>query len=158
MSNTSPIGIISPMPNEQFSSCLIKQERIKKNFAACKATGEIYEKIIELGRLLAPFPEEWKTAEHLVSGCQSQVYLYSELVEGKVRFLVGADALISAGLAALLLAVYNDESPEAVLGCPPTFLESLGIPAALTPGRSHGLASIHLRMKQEALRFLVAPR
>lgn len=146
------------MKDEQFSSCLEKQVRVKKSFADSKTPTSIYEKIIELGRHLDSFPEEWKTRENLVSGCQSQVYFFAELIEGKVRFYVGADALISAGLAALLLTVYNDEPPEAVLGCEPVFLEAVGIPAALTPGRSHGLASIHLRMKQEALRFLVASR
>ncbi len=144
------------MKDEHFSSCLEKQERVKKSFASCKTPGEIYEKIIELGRMLGHFPEEWKTRENLVSGCQSQVYLHAEFIEGKIRFFVGADALISAGLAALLLAVYNDETPEAVLGCAPLFLESLGVQAALTPGRSHGLASIHLRMKQEAVKLLAS--
>lgn len=139
--------------DQRFSSCLEKQERVKKNFANCKTPSEIYEKIIELGRALGHFPEEWKTAENLVAGCQSQVYLNAELVDGQVRFTVGADALISAGLAALLLATYNNEPPEAVLRCPPAFLEALGIQTALTPGRSHGLASIHMRMKLEAVKL-----
>jgi sulfur transfer protein SufE len=110
--------------DQRFSSCLAKQERVKKIFTNCKTSTEIYEKIIGLGRALGHFPDAWKTSEHLVSGCQSQVYLHTELMDGKVRFAVGADALISAGLAALLLAVYNDEPPEAVLGCPPAFLEA----------------------------------
>ncbi len=142
--------------DQRFSSCLAKQERVKKNFANCKTPSEIYEKIIELGRTLGHFSDEWKTTENLVAGCQSQVYLHAELIAGRVRFSVAADALISAGLAALLLAAYNDEPPEAILGSPPAFLGALGIQTALTPGRSHGLASIHLRMKQEAVKLLVS--
>lgn len=139
-----------------YEACLAKQEGVKTIFATCKTPTETYEKIIGLGRVMNLFPEEWKTAEHLVEGCQGRVYLRTEFVDGRLRFAIGAEALISTGLAALLIAVYNNEPPEVILGCPPAFLEALGIHRALTPGRSHGLSSIHLRMKQEAAKFLVA--
>jgi cysteine desulfuration protein SufE len=137
---------------QEFASCLEKQEKIKKSFSNCSTPNETYQQLIELGRTLPLFPEEWKKEENLVSGCQSRVYLHTELSEGKILFHAEAEALISAGLVALLIAVYSGEPPEAILSCPPDFLKDLGLHAALTPGRSHGLASIHLRMKQEALK------
>lgn len=139
---------------ETFHSCLRKQEEIKKLFLSCSSPEEKYQKLIELGRMLPVFPEEWKTPDNLVSGCQSQVFLQVSFENRKVIFKATADALISAGLVALLTAVYNDEPPEAIIGCPPRFLEDLGIQAALTPGRSHGLMSIHLRMKKESIKYL----
>ena len=114
-----------------------------------------YEKIIELGRQLPAYPFEYKTPDRLVKGCQSAMYLHTQLVDGRIQFLAFSEALISSGLAALLLTVYNDESPEAILTCPPDFLEELGIHGSLSPGRSNGLASLFQRMKQEALNFLM---
>ena len=96
-----------------------------------------------------------KTADNLVKGCQSIMYLHSRMEGDVVMFEAESDALISAGLAMLLLKVYNGEPPEVILKCPPNYLEELGISASLTPNRANGLYSIHLRMKQDALRLMM---
>lgn len=142
--------------NTFFQSCLSKQQKIKEVFAGCSTPQMKYEKIIELGRNLPPYPADLKTPGRLVKGCQSQMYLFTSFSEGKILFQSYSEALISAGLAALLLAVYNDEPPETILSCPPDFLEELGIHGSLSPSRSNGLSSLFLRMKQEALNFLVS--
>ena len=77
------------------------------------------------------------------------MYLYTNSSEGKIVFQGSSDALISQGLAALLIRIYSGESPETILKCPPNFLEELGIPASLSPNRANGLYSLHLRMKQK---------
>lgn len=128
---------------------------IESDFAGCSLPEMIYQKIIEWGKKLPPFNPEWKNEENLVSGCQSLMYLHAETQEGKIYFYAASDALISAGLAALLIEAYNGETPETVLTSPPLFLDSIGIPASLTPGRANGLASLYLKMKQEALKFLI---
>jgi cysteine desulfuration protein SufE len=87
----------------------------------------------------------------IVNGCQSIVYLRSFLHDGHLFFQAESEALISSGLAYLLIAVYNGELPEVILKCLPVFIDELGISASLTPGRSNGLASIYLRMKQDAI-------
>ena len=74
-----------------------------------------------------------------------------------MRFRAESDALISAGLAVLLVRVYDGETPETMLKCPPTYLEELGIPGSLSPGRAVGLVSLHRRMQQEAVRLLTLP-
>ena len=140
-----------------FSSCLEKQTKVCLLFETCNTPEKKYEKIIELGRHLAPYPIEYKTPDHIVKGCQSVMYLHSQFDGNKIHFQIYSEALISAGLAALLLAVYNDESPNTVLTCPPKFLDELGIFKSLSPGRSNGLASLFQRMKQDALNFLVNP-
>lgn len=81
------------------------------------------------------------------------MYLYANLEHGKVHYWAHSEALISAGLAALLIAVYDAEPPEVILQCPPLFLEELGIHQALSPSRANGLSSLFLKMKQEALQF-----
>ena len=136
-----------------FESCLEKQQQVKALFSSCSTEEKKYDKIIELGRSLPTFPTEDKTPENFVKGCQSTMYLTSKLEDGKVLFAAESDALISAGLAAILLLAYNGESPETILKCPPSYLEELGISASLTPNRANGLYSIHLRMKQDALKL-----
>lgn len=138
-----------------FESCLKKQNAVKALFSTCITEEERYKKIIELGRELPRLPSEYKKAENIVLGCQSTVYLNSTLKEGFLFFEAEADALISAGLVALLIHVYSGETPEAMLKCPPTYLEELGVNASLTPSRSNGLYSMHLRMKQDALKWLL---
>lgn len=137
------------------TACLEKQRKVKFLFDGCVTAEQKYQKIIELGRQLPPYPAELKTPERLVKGCQSAMYLHSQLVDGKVQFRAFSEALISAGLAALLIAVYCDEPPETILTCPLHLLEELGIDGTLSPGRSNGLASLFQRMKKDALNFLV---
>ncbi len=138
-----------------FDSCLKKQFEIKEFFLACPTEEAKYEKIIEMGRQQNPLPPAYKIPENLVKGCQSQMYLHAYWSGDKIIFESESDALISAGLAALLVQVYSGEPPEVVLKCPPTYLDEIGINASLTPNRASGLYSMHLRMKQEALKMLV---
>lgn len=140
-----------------YDTCLEKQKNVKEIFAKCPTEESKYERIIELGRATPQLSEEYQCDENLVRGCQSQMYMQSFYREGKVYFEVRSDALISLGLAAIMLMIYNGENPETILKCPPDCLEQLGISASLTPGRANGLYSIHLRMKRDALRYLVAP-
>lgn len=123
-------------------------------FQGCETPHEKYKKIIELGRTLPPFPEEAKRDENIVRGCQSIVYLSAEMRDEKLFFKAASDALISAGLAALLLKAYNGQSPEFILAGKPTFIEKHGIGSSLSPGRSNGLASMFLQMQKYALKYL----
>lgn len=130
-----------------------KQNYIKKCFELCLTSEQKYAKLIELGRTLPPFNPQYKTPEAIVSGCQSVVYLHASIQEGHVFFQAESEALISSGLAYLLIYVYSGETPETILKNPPLFIDEIGISSSLTPGRSNGLASIYLRMKQEALKL-----
>lgn len=138
-----------------FETCLKKQHFVKELFLACPTEEAKYEKIIALGQKQTPLSPAYKTIDHLIKGCQSQVYLHSYWKDDCIVFETEADALISAGLAALLTQVYSSETPETILKCPPTYLDELGISTSLTPSRANGLYSIHLRMKQDALKMLV---
>ena len=125
-------------------------------FSRCATVEEKYDKIMELGKTQSHLDPLDKTEENLVRGCQSRMFLISQFKDGKIFFQSEADALISAGLGMLLLRVYNGETPETLLQCPPSYIQELGIPQTLTPGRANGLASVFLRMKQDALRYYMA--
>jgi cysteine desulfuration protein SufE len=132
-----------------------KCHSLKDKFAHCTTQEEIYHQIMSLGKQLQDFPQEAKIEANIVNGCQSTVFLISSLDEGKVFFRAESDALISSGLAALLIDVYSGEAPEAILKTPPTYLKELNIPNSLSPNRSNGLGSIYLHMTKLALMHLV---
>lgn len=137
-----------------FSRILVHMD-LKNLFKNCLSAEERYQKIIELGRNLPEMEPEHKIPENIVQGCQSITYLHSKMEEGKLYFTISSDALISAGLAALLVLTYNGFSPEALLKEKPLFLEELGISSSLTPSRSNGVHSMFLRMQKDALNFLI---
>lgn len=133
------------------NSCEKKQEVLKKLFEDCSSNEERYKKIISLGEALPPFPEEYKIEKNLVMGCQSVMHLHQEVVNKKLVFLAHSDALISKGLAALLIFIYSDEPPETLLKCPPTVLKTLKLTELLSPSRSNGLNSLLKKMQQFAI-------
>ena len=135
-------------------NCHLRQNELVKIFLSCKDKRSVYEKIIELGKLLpSPSPEDL-IEENLVPGCQSKLYLISSEVDGKIFFTASSDALISAGLAYLLLYIYNGQTPETILKCPPNFINEIGLLSSLTPGRSNGFNSLLLKIKRESINFL----
>ena len=138
----------------EFKSCLDNQQNLKEIFSSRHTAEEKYTKVIELGRSLKPLPVEDQTPDRLVKGCQSQLFLKSTFSEGRMQFLAASDALISAGLAALLLMIYDGQPPEALLKCPPTVLKDLEITSYLSPSRANGLRSLFLKMQQDAIKIL----
>lgn len=133
-----------------------KAEALVSHFSSLPSREALYGEIMSWGKKLSPFDPAWKTEENRVAGCQSVMYLYSHLEGSQVFFYAASDALISAGLAALLIEVYSGQPAETILLSPPQFLEDMGIPSVLTPGRANGLASLYLKMKQQALHHLVS--
>ncbi len=137
------------------NNCTNKQDEVKKLFASCKTPEERYELIISMGRKIPPMTPSYKTPKNLVEGCQSKLYLQATYTNGILEFEVDSDALISKGLAAILLNLYNHETPEDILKHPPAVLAELDIFASLSPTRAHGLRSLYLKMQKIALQHLV---
>lgn len=135
-----------------FERCLDKQCAVKEMFSHCSNPEAKYKKIIELGQKLPSLDSSYHLPENLVEGCQSIMYLLATSENGKMRFQIYSEALISKGLAALLIFIYNDETPETLLKCPPTIISELGLQQTLTPGRSNGLFNLYLKMQQQALK------
>jgi len=134
-------------------------QEVKNYFSSCKAPSEVYEKLIELGRRATPLSPEEKLEERLVPGCQARLYLVATPVGNRIELRAEADALISNGLAQLLIWAYSGEPAEEIVKCDAAFLKELAIPTSLSPGRANGLANLLLRIKQEALAVtLVASR
>ncbi len=112
-----------------------------------------YEYIIDLGKKLAPFKEEFKTEDHIIKGCQSRVWLHAELNGDKVVFTADSDAIIVKGLISMLVKVLSGHTPEEIIQADLYFMERVGLQQHLAQTRSNGLASMLKQMKTYALAF-----
>ena len=111
---------------------------------------ERYQYIIELGRKLPPFPEDWSNDGHRVPGCQSKVWMNAERRGEKLYFAGASDAAIVGGLVALLLRVYTGRTPAEILATDPVFLKDLGLLEALSTNRGNGIASMARKLRERA--------
>jgi cysteine desulfuration protein SufE len=109
-----------------------------------------YQYIIELGRKLPPFPEEWSNDQHRVPGCQSKVWMEAALREGRMFFAGASDAAIVSGLVALLLRVYSGRPPSEIAATDPVFLKELGLLEALSTNRGNGIAAMARKVREVA--------
>lgn len=98
-----------------------------------------YEYLIDLGKQLDEFPESLKIDENKIQGCQSQVWIRSEMLNDRLHFVGTSDAAIVRGLIAVLFRVYNDRHPDDVLLTKPDFISEIGFAQHLSPTRSNGL-------------------
>ena len=101
-----------------------------------------YEYIIELGKSLGDFPEQSKTEDNLIKGCQSRVWLDSKVDEGKVVFSADSDAIITKGIISLLIKIYSGRTPQEILGSDFSVVEKIGLKENLSPTRANGLVSM----------------
>lgn len=140
---------------EHFSTKLSQQEEIQQKFFNCSTEEEKYLKIIELGQNLPSFNPLACIEENIVSGCQSLMYLETIYKNDKLYFNATSEALISKGLAALLIMFYSGKTPQLILQTPPTFLKELGILSLLSPTRSNGIANLYVKMQKATLPYLI---
>lgn len=112
-----------------------------------------YEYLIDLGRSLPLIDEKLKNEDHLIKGCQSQVWLDAHYEDGKVKFKGDSDAQIPKGIVSLLVHVMSDESPEEIVKSELKFIEQIGLKEHLSPTRANGLVSMVKQMKLYALAF-----
>jgi cysteine desulfuration protein SufE len=138
----------APDPNAATADA--EQSAITAEFSFFSDWTERYQYLIDLGRKLPPFPEELKTEEHKVQGCQSQVWLVAEGNRERLQFRAISDSAIVSGLIALLLRVYSGRSAQEVLGTEPHFIEAIGLAKHLSPTRSNGLAAMLAAIRAKA--------
>ncbi|HMW97278.1 MAG TPA: SufE family protein, partial [Flavobacteriales bacterium] len=112
-----------------------------------------YEHLIELGKDLPLIAPENKVDANLVRGCQSRVWLHAELKNGVVHLTADSDAMITKGIVALLVRVYNDRTPQEILGASTDFIDRIGLREHLSPNRANGLSAMIDQMKRYALAY-----
>ncbi|MDN3555089.1 SufE family protein [Halomonas maura] len=109
-----------------------------------------YQYIIDMGKQLPAFPDEWKVAELKIQGCQSNVWMRHAREGERLHFQAISDAAIVSGLIAVLMRIYNDRRPEDIRATSPHFLTDLGLDKHLSPTRSNGLNAMLERIYRVA--------
>ena len=127
------------------------KQAIVDDFAMYDQWLDKYEYIIELGKNLEPFPEDRKTEDRLIKGCQSRVWLDCEIRDSKIYFTADSDAIITKGIISLLVNVYSGRTAREILEDDFAFLEQIGLRENLSPTRANGLASMVETIKKLAI-------
>ncbi|MGN7823202.1 SufE family protein [Chitinophaga varians] len=130
-----------------------RQDEIKSDFEVMSNWEDKYEYIIQLGKDLPLIAEEYKTPENLIKGCQSRVWLHTELRDGKLFFTADSDAVITKGLVSLMIYVLSGHTPKEIATADIYFINDIGLSSHLSPTRSNGLLSMLKQMKLYAVAY-----
>ncbi|MCQ2138908.1 MAG: SufE family protein [Bacteroidales bacterium] len=128
-----------------------RQEEIIDEFSMYEEWLDKYEYLIELGKNLEAFPQDKKTDDRLIKGCQSRVWLDYELKDGALYFTADSDAIITKGIISLLISVYSGRTPQEIAADDFAFLNEIGLKENLSPTRANGLVSMIETIKSAAV-------
>jgi len=129
------------------------QDEIIEEFSGLDDWMDRYQLLIDLGNEQEPLPEQYKTEQNLIDGCQSRVWLQADYVDGVIHFRAESDALIVKGIVSLLIRVLSDHTPQEILEADLYFIEQIGLKEHLSPTRSNGLVAMVKQMRVYALAF-----
>lgn len=129
------------------------QDEIIEEFSGFDDWMDKYQLLIDMGSGQEPLPEEYKTEQNLIDGCQSRVWLQADFREGRVVFRAESDALIVKGIVDLLVRVLSGHTPQEILDSDLYFIDRIGLKEHLSPTRSNGLVAMLKQMKMYALAF-----
>lgn len=129
------------------------QDEIIEEFSGFDDWMDKYQLLIDMGSGQEPLPEEYKTEQNLIDGCQSRVWLQADYREGRVVFRAESDALIVKGIVDLLVRVLSGHTPQEILDADLYFIDRIGLKEHLSPTRSNGLVAMLKQMEMYALAF-----
>ena len=129
------------------------QQELIEEFALFEDWMERYEHMIALGKSLPLIDPSLKTDDKLIKGCQSKVWLHSEMKDGKVQFTADSDAIITKGIVAILVRVFSNQKPEDIVKANTNFIDEIGLKEHLSPTRANGLVSMLKQMKLYAVAY-----
>jgi len=130
-----------------------RQDEIIEEFLIFDDWMDKYNYLIELSKDLPVIDPKYKTKEYLIEGCQSKVWLYAELDGDKVKFTADSDAIITKGIAALLVRVLSALEPKEIMNADLYFIDKIGLQQNLSPTRSNGLLAMVKQMKLYAMAY-----
>lgn len=129
------------------------QNEIIEEFSLFEDWMQKYEYIIELGKTIKPIDDKNKVDSNLIKGCQSKLWLHAELKNGKVIYTADSEAIISKGIAAILLRVFSNQTPIDIINSDVDYIDKIGLKEHLSPTRANGLVSMVKQLKYYALAF-----
>ena len=130
-----------------------RQDEIIEEFQDFDDWMDKYQLLIDLGNSQEPLDERYKTEQNLIDGCQSRVWLQAGYADGVIHFQAESDALIVKGIVALLIRVFDGQTPQDILDADLYFIDRIGLREHLSPTRSNGLLAMVKQMRMYALAF-----
>jgi cysteine desulfuration protein SufE len=129
------------------------QDEIVEEFSLFENWMERYEYMIELGKSIELISPINKTDSNLIKGCQSKLWLHAEILEGKILYTTDSEAIITKGIAAILLRAFSNQTPLDIINSDVKYIDEIGLKEHLSPTRANGLVSMIRQVKYYALAF-----
>ena len=129
------------------------QNEIIEEFSLFEDWMQRYEYMIELGKSIELIDTSKKIDSNLIKGCQSKLWLHAELKNNKLTFKADSEAIITKGIAAVLLRVFSNQTPKDILNANLDFVDKIGLKEHLSPTRANGLISMIKQIKYYALAY-----
>ena len=129
------------------------QNEIIDEFAMFEDWEERYQYMIDLGKTLPLIDAQYKTEDNIIKGCQSKVWVHAELKDEKIAFTADSDAIITKGIIAILIRVFSNQHPAAILEANTDFIDKIGLKEHLSPTRANGLVSMIKQLKLYAIAY-----
>ncbi len=126
---------------------------LEQEFAQFGEWLDKYNYLIELGKSVPSIDPQFRTDSYLIRGCQSRVWLHARLEDAVIRYSADSDAVITRGIASMLIRVLDGQPPDAVMGADLSFIDRIGLKEHLSPTRSNGLLAMLKQMKLYAYAF-----
>lgn len=130
-----------------------KQQELVDEFEFLEDWEQKYEYLIDLGKQLNNFPEDKKTDDNLIKGCQSKVWIDASFRDGKLFFNADSDGILPKGIVALLTSLYSGHTTEEILGSDFEFISRIGLQEFLSPSRANGLMAMTKQIKFYAVAY-----
>ena len=127
------------------------QDEIVEEFSHFEDWKEKYEYLIELGNSIKLIDKQNKIDSNLIKGCQSKLWLYAELQNDKIIYTTDSEAIITKGIAAILLRVFSNQTAKDILNSDIKYIDEIGLKEHLSPTRANGLVSMIKQIKYYAL-------
>ena len=127
-----------------------KINKIKEDFSFFDDWEDKYQYLIDLGKKLPELDDVYKTEKYRIKGCNSNLWVVSEIKEGKMIFLGSSDSVIVQGLFFLVQFIYNNEEPQTILNEPLDFFNEIGLSSHLGLSRTNGFNSLKKQINQAA--------
>lgn len=138
---------------KKMSSIESRAETLEREFLQFGEWLDKYNYLIELGKSVPSIDPQYRTDNYLIRGCQSRVWLHARLEDGLVRYSADSDAVITRGIASMLIRVLDGHRPEEVMTADLGFIDRIGLKEHLSPTRSNGLLAMLKQMKLYAFAF-----
>ena len=129
------------------------QDEIIDEFSMFEDWEERYQYMIDLGKTLPLIDDAHKTEDNIIKGCQSKVWVHAHKNDDKIEFTADSDAIITKGIIAILIRVFSNQHPKAIIEANTDFIDTIGLKEHLSPTRANGLVSMIKQLKMYAIAY-----